>query len=72
METPFIAVGNGELEDNANVPEEYDCPRCGKSHPVEYFNKIEKDGTKTPSKMLAYVKCKKKKYLIGLNGKMLK
>lgn len=70
-ETPHIAVGHGELNNNPDVPEIYQCPRCNKEHTVEYGDSVEKDGTKTPSKMLAFVKCKKKTYLIGFNGKML-
>jgi transposase-like protein len=72
METPFIAVGHGELDSNPDVGKVYDCPSCGKQHPVEYGERVEKDGTKTPDPMLAFVKCKKKAYLIGINGKMLK
>jgi hypothetical protein len=76
---PMLAVGNGELDNNPNVPEIYQCPRCNQQHKVEYGNKIEKDGSKTPSKTLAYVKCrgktlfsKEKTYLVGLHGKLLR
>jgi len=72
MTIPFIAVGHGELDNNPDIPEEYNCPRCNHKHPVQYGENVEKDGTKTPSKMLAYVKCKKGVYLVGINGKMLK
>lgn len=69
---PFIAVGNGELDNNPDVPEIYKCPRCNEEHPVEYGDKVNKDGTKTPDKLLAFVKCRGSSYLIGINGKMLK
>lgn len=71
---PFIAVGNGELDKNGNVGDIATCPNCGNAHKVEYGERVLEDGTKEPSKMLAYVSCPKNKsaYLIGIDGKLLK
>lgn len=69
---PFIAIGANELDNQPDIPKEYDCPRCGNIHPVEYGDRVEKDGTKVPDTMLAFVQCHKKTYLIGMNGKMMK
>lgn len=39
-------------------------------HEVQYGDRVEKDGTKTPCKHLAYAKCPKYNisYLVGIDG----
>ncbi len=70
-EIPFVAFGNGELDGKEEIGEFETCPNCGKSHKVGYGNKVLKDGTKAPSKLLAFVDCPEngKTYLVGLRGK---
>jgi len=70
---PFIAIGNGELENNENVGEFAKCNNCGGYHEVKYGDIVNKDGTKTPSKMLAFITCPENNasYLVGINGKLL-
>lgn len=65
----MLAIGNEELEDAPNIGKTIHCTRCGQRHRVEYGDKVEKDGTKTPSKLLAFVRCQKNTYLVGINGK---
>ena len=70
-EEPFIAVGNEGL--GPFVGRVVKCPKCGDLHEVLYGDKIEKDGTLTPSKMLGYVKCTNgSSYLVAIGGKELK
>lgn len=66
-EIPFVAIGNNELGED--IGEFVDCPHCKKQHLVQYGDRIEEDGTKTPSKLLAYYKCGDKAYLCAVNGK---
>jgi hypothetical protein len=69
---PFVAIGADELGDD--VGEMALCRVCGKEHPVQYGDRILPDGTKEPSKMLAFYKCPKSKmsYLHGIDGKVWK
>ncbi len=73
-EIPFISFSNDELKNNEEVGNEAICPNCEGNHTVEYGDRVLEDGTKIPSKSLAFVKCDKNKalYLVGLNGKLLK
>ena len=50
---PYLAVGNDEL--GGEVGETVVCKRCGEEHTVQYGDKVEPDGTKTPSKLLGFV-----------------
>lgn len=70
---PFIAIGSGELENNEDVGEFAKCNNCGEYHEVKYGDKINDDGTKTPSKMLAFITCPENNtsYLVGIEGKLL-
>ena len=69
-EEAFLAVGNREL--GPFIGKVVECPNCGDLHEVKYGDKIEKDGTLTPSKMLGYVKCNNgKSYLVAIDGKEL-
>jgi PHP family Zn ribbon phosphoesterase len=69
----YFAISNGELDDKPALGDTVKCKICKKYHDVEYGDIIEKDGSKTESKMLAFVKCPKngKNYLVGINGKMI-
>ena len=67
----MIVVGADEL--GKDIREYVNCPNCGELHRVKYGNKVEKDGTLTPSKLLGYVKCDNgNSYLVAINGKELK
>ena len=68
-ELPFVAIGNEELEQSEYIGKTILCNRCGKRHTVEYGERVLKDGTKVPSKMLGFVKCGKISYLVSLNEK---
>lgn len=73
-ELPFVAFSNDELEGNGEVGDVVICPNCSEEHKVEYGERVLEDGTKIPSKMLAFTKCDKNEaaYLIGIEGKLLK
>jgi len=70
--TPMMAIGNGELENNADIGETCLCPNCGKEHAVEYAERLNDDGTKSQSKLIAFVKCKDMSYIVALNGKKIR
>lgn len=69
---PFVAVGPDELGDA--VGEFAYCKVCGNNHPVEYGHKVLADGTRVPSKLLAFINCTEsgKSYLVGIDGKLIK
>ncbi len=60
-EAPYIAIGNGELEDNPPVGKTVTCPQCGEMHDV--YN--------SESKILQYYNCGEKTYLCGIDGTSL-
>jgi len=62
----MLAVGNDELK--TPLGSSINCRNCGERHPVEYGDEILPDGTKQPSKLLAFYKCEDKSYLAGING----
>ena len=68
---PFIAIGNGELDNNPDVPKTIKCKSCGKMHKVVR----SKDSDGTPGRLHFYT-CKNVKpnatYLCGFNGKLMK
>lgn len=67
----MFAVGADELV--GRVSGYTTCPNCGEQHKVLYGDKVEKDGTLTPSKMLGYVKCtNESSYLVAIGGKGFK
>ncbi len=70
-EIPFVAFGNDELNKKDKIGNFEICPGCGKPHKVEYGNRLLGDGTRVPSKVLAFVTCpeSKKSYLVGVRGK---
>ena len=66
---PFIAIGNDELGEEAG--ENVTCPNCGKKHKIEYGEKKNKKGEWKPSKMLGFVKCGEKSFLVTINNKLI-
>jgi hypothetical protein len=67
----MFAIGNDELKNLPEAGKTVKCKKCGKNHKIRYGNKVEKDGTKTPSKLLGFIKCGKDTYLASVNGKLL-
>lgn len=67
----FVAFGNDELNDNRDVSKYEKCNNCGQLHEVLYGDKVNEDGTKTKSKLIAYINCPENdaSYLVGIEGK---
>jgi hypothetical protein len=71
-EMPFVAYGNGEINSwSERVGDTATCPNCGKAHEVKYGEKVNADSTRQPSKMLAFVSCGEKSFLVGIQGKVI-
>ena len=69
----MFAIGNDELGKLPEIGKTYLCPHCGKRHRVRVqYNETQVNGEWVPATILAYVKCGKKLYLVGINGKELK
>jgi len=67
----MFAIGNEELDKASPIGDSIACPKCGVEHEIKYGEKVLPDGTKIPSKMLAYYKCGGACYLAGVNGKSI-
>ncbi len=67
---PFIAVGPEDFGDA--VKETARCPHCSALLPVQYAEEVMHDGTKKPSRLLGYVSCGEKSYLVAVDGKVFK
>lgn len=69
----MFTIGQEELDKAPDLGETVRCHKCGKTHIVQYGETVHADGTKTPSKTLAFFKCpaSKASYLCGINGKLL-
>lgn len=66
---PYLAVGNDELGEEVGV--KIKCSRCKKMHTIKYGKR--KIGNKwVNSKILGYVNCGKKAYLVAINGREFK
>lgn len=65
----MFAIGNNELGNKPAIGTHIICYSCGKRHRIQYGNEVNKDGTKTPSKLFAFYKCRGELYLAGVNGK---
>lgn len=65
----MFAIGNDEMKALPEITAIIKCERCGKRHRVLYGEEIAKDGSKRPSKLLGFVKCLGKDYLVALAGK---
>ena len=66
---PFFSLSNDELENYIPVKKTIKCDKCKKEHPILFGDKVNKDGTKSPSKLLGYYKCSDKTYLASIAGK---
>ena len=71
---PFTAVGANELGDD--LEDTVRCPKCGKSHPLEYgtSRRLLPDNTWTeskPDKSMAFYHCGDRLYMAGVGGKYL-
>lgn len=44
------------------------CPNCNKLHEIKYGKRKLPDGTLVESKMLGFVKCEDKEFLVTLGG----
>jgi len=71
MSVPFFAIGNDELDKAEPLSDFIKCPHCGMEHPVEYGEEVLDNGTKVPSKLIAFYKCGEKSYLCGINSKRI-
>ena len=67
----MIAIGHDELSKKDAVGNSINCPNCGDAHEIEYGDEVMPDGTKKPSKLLAFYKCGNKTYLAGIAGKVI-
>jgi len=65
----MLIMGNDEIEKSPSLGDFILCHMCGKRHKIEYGDEVLSDGTKKPSKHLAFYKCGNKDYLAGINGK---
>ena len=65
----MFAIGNDELEKNPMLGDFILCDKCGERHKIEYGETILSDGTREPSKFLAFYTCGEKTYLAGIRGK---
>lgn len=70
----MFAIGNDELEKNGLVEEYEKCRVCDELHKVQYGETVNKDGSKTPSKDIAFIKCPTNDniYLVGIFGRKIK
>ena len=66
---PYLAVGHNELADKPPLGKTVKCWLCGKRHRVSYGEKVNEDGSREPSRTLAFFKCRGQAYLCGINGK---
>jgi len=65
----MLALGNEEIEAAPDLGDFILCTMCGKKHKIRYGDKKLPDGSKKPSKLLAFYCCGDKTYLAGINGK---
>lgn len=62
----MFAIGADDLKEP--LGEMVHCKQCGQEHAVQYGEKVLPDGTKEPSKLLAFYKCGEHSYLCGIDG----
>ena len=67
----MIGFDRKAYSDAAPLEDEIECPQCGALHKVEYGVMVHKDGTLSPSRALAFVRCEGKSYLVGILGKRI-
>lgn len=71
-EIPFVAFGNDEIDAMSALGDTVKCRKCRKVHKVEYGERVNADGTKSPSNMLAFTKCADGSLLlVGIGGKKI-
>jgi hypothetical protein len=77
-EIPFFAISNGELDSKPAVGRTVICPNCLKRHKVEYGNGVKINDLceevivpDTTLTTLAFVRCGKKLFLVGIDGKAI-
>jgi phage terminase large subunit GpA-like protein len=72
MSTSILAIGAEQLGEE--LKPYVRCPHCDDPHEVRYGSKVEPDGSLTPSRLLAYVKCpdNNRSYLVGIDGHKFK
>ena len=64
-----MAIGNEELAKQQPIGKTVKCWICGKSHRVKYGWEVLPDGKRVPTKLIAFMKCGKRAYLCGIDGK---
>lgn len=62
----MFAIGADEL--GGPLGETIPCRHCDGVHPVQYGEVVLPDGTKQPSKLLAFYVCGGDTYLCGVDG----
>lgn len=65
----MLSISNTEIAKLSELGDKVKCWNCDQEHPIEYGETIHPDGTRTPSKSLAFFKCGDSTYLCGINGK---
>lgn len=65
----MFAIGADELKEKQDLGDFILCKHCGQRHIIEYGHTVKEDGTKVPTKLLAFYKCGENTYLAGINGK---
>ncbi len=73
---PYIAIGNNELANKKKAGKFAICPNCKKKKKIEYgkSKKLLPNGKYTKlktSKMLGFVNCGDKSYMVTLSGKLI-
>lgn len=63
------SFSNKELKQKPDLGDFILCPHCQNRHLIKYGNKVLSDGTKEPTKLLAFYRCGDKTYLAGIDGK---
>ena len=67
----MYAIGNNELMRKRPAGKYTVCPHCGKRRIIKHGKLINKDGTRSESKVLGFVNCKNKSYMVSLMGKLI-
>lgn len=68
----MFAISQDEIDRLPPLGKTIKCTRCGKRHKVSFAEAIKSDGTRVKDDFLAFVKCGKKSYLVGIAGRRLK
>ena len=64
----MIVIGNNELKTQPILGNTIRCPRCNRNHRLKYGEEVLADGTRRPSRLLAFFTCRGKTYLGGIAG----